>query len=170
MALKNFLPMLKPTFPYSILIVIHRLKNVDSRLEKLLQSYTPIDVYEVFDKMPYTNGNIYLAPADYHTLIERNYTFSLSVSELVNYSRPSIDEAFFSYAEVFRKNCIGILLTGANADGSEGLQSILEFGGTAIVQDPEEAAVPYMPLAGLSKNPEALKLNLKEIADYINVL
>lgn len=170
MALKELLPKLRADLPHSILLVIHRLKNVESRLDKLLQNYTPLKVEEVFDKMPYQPGRIYLAPADYHTLIERDLHFSLSVSELVNYSRPSIDEAFFSYAEAFKENCIGIVLTGANADGTEGLKHIMQQGGTGIIQNPEEASVPYMPTSALKVNTSALKYTLKEIATFINEL
>ncbi|MBF0518165.1 MAG: chemotaxis protein CheB, partial [Nitrospirae bacterium] len=122
------------------------------------------------DKEKIQNGFIYIAPPDYHLLIEDDKTFSLSVDPRVNYSRPSIDVLFETAADAFTKHCFGIILTGANSDGSVGLKRIKERGGTTIVQNPESAQYPAMPLAAINESTVDYILNLPEIADKLNEL
>nr|WP_315824569.1 chemotaxis protein CheB [Paraflavitalea speifideiaquila] len=113
---------------------------------------------------------IYIAPTDYHLLLEKDRSFSLDVSEKVNYSRPSIDTTFESAAEVYGPSLLGILLSGANADGVEGMKRIKSLGGTCLVQDPETADVDYMPRKALQQVKVDIILPAHEIADYINSL
>jgi len=142
--LLKILPHLKvPSF--AIVIVLHRKPTDDTTLEELIAVKTAIPVKEVEDKIALESGNIYIAPSDYHLLFEKNNLLSLDVSEKINYSRPSIDVAFESAADVYGKALVGILLSGANADGTDGLIAIKNAGGTIVVQQPETADMPFMP-------------------------
>ncbi len=167
MALKQVFALLKSPYPHPIIVIIHRLKNVRSHLTEVMQTYTNVNVLEPIEKQFIEPGNIYLAPSNYHLLIEREGVFSLSVSENVNFSRPSIDVTFVSAAEAFGSLVTGIILTGANDDGAIGLSTIAAKGGIAIVQDPEEAQVSTMPVQALKKVPTAQKMTLKQIASYL---
>jgi two-component system chemotaxis response regulator CheB len=134
-----------------IVVVLHRQKNAESLLPEIIAQHVSLEVTEVNEKEAVIGGKVYLAPANYHVLIEEDRTFSLDVSENVVYSRPSIDVLFESAAMVYKEKLVGILLTGANSDGTEGLQAISEKGGMTIVQHPEEAEHNTMPLAALQK-------------------
>lgn len=151
-----------------IIVVIHRLKNVQSRLDEVLQHSTKIRIKEAEDKEPILSNTIYLTPSNYHLLVERDHTISLSVSEPVNFSRPSLDVTFFSIGEVYRDKAMGIVLTGANRDGANGLSYIQKNGGETMVQDIDEAHVNVMPHSALLLVPESRQLKLKEIGKYIN--
>ena len=120
----------------SFVIIVHRKSGPDSILQELLSSKTKLPVKEIEDKEIILPGTIYIAPPDYHLLFEDENSFSLDASEKINHSRPSIDLAFDSAAEVFSTSLIGILLSGANADGAGGLKKIAESGGYTIVQEP----------------------------------
>jgi two-component system chemotaxis response regulator CheB len=127
-------------------------RGPDSRpggLEELLQAHTGYRVLEAGDKDPIEPGCVYVAPPDYHLLIERG-SFALSLDPRVNYARPSIDVMFESASDAYRERLIGIVLTGANEDGAAGLALIKRRGGVAIVQDPREAEAPAMPAAALA--------------------
>ena len=126
-----------------------------------------MSVKEAEDKEALQGGTVYFAPPDYHLLIEDNEIMSLSSDELVHYSRPSIDVLFESAADAYGNGVIGIVLTGANSDGSEGLRAIADRGGDAIVQDPAEAYSNPMPRAALALCPEAKIMTLEQIADYL---
>ena len=115
-------------------------------------------------------GCIYIAPADYHVLIENENMFSLDCSEKIHHSRPSIDVSFESVAEVFKTYTIGILLSGANADGAEGLCAIQQCGGLTIVQEPQSAEVDFMPRQALELMKPDKILNSDEIAEFIKQL
>ncbi len=142
--LLELLPAIKSTVQFAIIIVIHR-KNPDSILVELLKEKTDLLVKEAEEKDEIKAGTIYIAPADYHLLVEMDKTISMDFSEKVHYSRPCIDLTFETAAEVYGSSLAGILLSGANADGAAGLRSIKEHKGLTIVQDPMEASVPYMP-------------------------
>lgn len=128
-----------------VVLIIHRLKTSDGGLSKILSQKTKLSVREPFDKEVIRPGTIYLAPPDYHLLIETDRTFSLDFSEKVNFSRPSIDPTFETAAECFKATAVAILLSGASADGVEGLKAIKKAGGTVVIQDPDSAQTPYMP-------------------------
>lgn len=145
-----------PDLPVSsgaaFLVVVHRRNDSDSALADILARRTTMSVKELEDKEAIVPNTVYIAPADYHTLLEDERTFSLDVSEKVNHTRPSIDVTFASVAEIFGKRTIGVLLSGANADGTEGLKQIKGAGGFALVQEPATADVDYMPLQAIRQN------------------
>jgi two-component system chemotaxis response regulator CheB len=130
---------------YALIIILHRRSQQDSPLNSVLAHKTKWEVWEPEDKDPILPGHIYIAPADYHLLLEKDHSFSLDDSEKVNFSRPSIDVSFECAADVYGNNTTAILLSGANADGVEGMQRIKKAGGICIAQKPETADVPYMP-------------------------
>ncbi|WP_200979524.1 chemotaxis protein CheB [Echinicola sp. 20G] len=145
-------------FPLPIVFVIHRAKTSSfGTLAGIFQKVNQdIKVKEAEEKETLNPKTIYLAPADYHLLIERDFSLSLDISEKVWHSRPSIDVLFQSAADAGGKGTLGILLSGANADGVKGLQEIKKNGGLTIIQDPDTAEYPTMPF-------EALKA---KVADY----
>ena len=135
-----------------IIIVVHRKIDNDSILEDLIAHKTLYPVKEVEDKDPIIPGTIYIAPPDYHLLIENKDTFSLDSSEKVHFSRPAIDVTFESVAWIFTNRVMGILLSGANADGAAGLACIKEMGGHTLVQNPETAEMSIMPQQAINRN------------------
>jgi two-component system chemotaxis response regulator CheB len=135
-----------------MIIVVHRKIDNDSILEDLIAHKTLYPVKEVEDKEPIIPGTIYIAPPDYHLLIENKDCFSLDSSEKVHFCRPSIDVTFESAAETFTNRVIGILLSGANIDGAEGLACIKELGGYTVVQTPESAEIDIMPKQAINRN------------------
>jgi len=149
-ALKVILPTLPKAFRFPVAIVHHIASRTDSYLSEHLNDLCEIRVKEAEDKEDMRPGTVYLAPAGYHLLIEPDASFSLSVEDKVNYCRPSIDVLFESAADAFGQRLIGIVLTGANADGAHGLKHIKEHGGFTIVQNPKTAESPYMPRAAIA--------------------
>lgn len=166
----SFLPRLDPLLDFPIVIVIHRKKTLDNSLSDLLSQKTLIPVKEIEEKDPILPGNIYIAPPDYHLLIEEEKIFSLDYSEKINFSRPGIDATFQTAAQVYKDKLVGILLSGANADGTEGLMSIRDVGGITAVQDPATAEVPFMPRNALEKLSIDYLLSIEGIAAFINSL
>lgn len=143
-ALLEFLPLLPGASSLAVVLVMHR-KSGESLLPDLLSGKTSWQVKEAEEKESIYAGTIYIAPSDYHLLIEKNKTFSLDYSEKINYSRPSIDVTFEAAADVYGSSAMALLLSGASQDGTEGLMKIKEAGGYIMVQSPEEASVRYMP-------------------------
>ena len=125
-----------------------------------------MSVVEVDDKHPIAPGHVYVAPSNYHLLVDRGF-FSLNTDAPVRYSRPSIDVTFASVADEYGRASIGIVLTGANEDGALGLKRISDRGGYTIVQDPETAEGPVMPRAALRMVPRARVLPLERIATHL---
>ena len=167
--LLNLLPLLRADLPLAIAIVLHR-KSGESLLVDLLRDKTTWPVMEAEEKQPIEKGKVYVAPPDYHLLVEGDKTFSLDVSEKVHYSRPSIDVSFETAAEAYGSSLIGLLLSGANADGAEGLRQIKQAGGLTIVQDPKEAAVSYMPQQAIDLTEVDYVASTKEMAAIVNRL
>ena len=155
------------SFPHdlnkSVIIIIHRKKNFFSEIEKLFADNSRILLKEITDKEPVANNTIYIAPANYHTLIEREKHFSLDVSEAVWYSKPSIDVTFESAAEIYGQRCTAILLSGANQDGAEGLLKLRQAGALTIVQQPAEAEMAEMPQAAININAAEYVLSTAQI-------
>src|SRR6476661_712311 len=143
-AILNLLPALQSEKHLAIVLVLHR-RSGESLLSNLLAEKLAWPVKEAEEKESIHAGTVYIAPADYHLLVESNKTISLDYSEKVHYSRPSIDVTLESAAEVYGDSLVAILLSGANQDGTFGLQKVKEAGGYVIVQDPLDAAVSYMP-------------------------
>jgi two-component system chemotaxis response regulator CheB len=148
-ALKTLLRSLPTAFPAALAIVQHRHKESDQGLSSFLQKFTVLPVHEVEDKERIQPGHVYFAPPDYHLLVEYGY-FSLSVDEPVCYARPSIDVLLESAADVYNERAIGVLLTGANHDGVQGLSSLKAQGGVTIVQAPNTAESPILPTAAIA--------------------
>ena len=165
--LLQVIPKLAMLRNFSLVIVLHRKNDDDSTLEELLSLKTPIPVKEVEDKTPLISGNIYIAPADYHLLFEKSGVLSLDISEKINYSRPSIDVSFESVAEAFGNKVVAILLSGANADGTEGLKNVKKLGGKTIVQDPKSAQMPMMPQSAIDHAEVDAVLSVSEITAFI---
>lgn len=147
--LTNRLPLFSTAI---IIILVHRKADNDSILENLIAHTTLYPVKEVEDKDAIVPGTIYIAPPDYHLLVENKHFFSLDTSEKVHFSRPSIDVTFESVAETFTDQVMGILLSGANADGAAGLTRIKELGGHTLVQSPESAEMSIMPQQAINRN------------------
>ena len=165
-ALRTLIAGLPSDFAAPMVIVQHRHRDSDHLMSTLLQDQTPLHVCEVEDKAPIQRGNVYIAPADYHLLIDGS-NLALSLDAPVRYSRPSIDVTFGSAADRFGAGTVGVVLTGANADGASGLRRIADRGGLAIVQRPDEAESPAMPQAALASVPNAVVLSLTEIAPFL---
>jgi two-component system chemotaxis response regulator CheB len=155
-------------FTIPLVIVLHRLKNVNSDMDKILaDAQQHMKIREPEDKEPIRQKHIYLAPQNYHLLIEMEQTFSLDYSELVHFSRPAIDVSFESAAKVFGKNLTAILLSGANQDGAAGVAAVAAAGGKVIVQDPATSEYPAMPRAAIEKTNDILILQPVEIVSYL---
>lgn len=168
-ALRELVGGLRQDFALPVVIVQHRHRQSDHLLSSLLQDRTPLRVCEVEDKAPITGGTVFIAPADYHLLVEPGY-FSLSTDEPVAFSRPSIDVTFVSAADTYGSGTVGVVLTGANTDGARGLQRISERGGLAFVQEPVTAESPVMPSAALRCVPTARSLTIAQIAAELDHL
>ncbi|MES2705306.1 MAG: chemotaxis protein CheB [Verrucomicrobiota bacterium] len=162
-ALIRILPELPEDYPLPLMIVVHLPPDRESTLAALLNTRCRITVKEAEDKEPIRPGTAYLAPPDYHLLIEPEFLLSLSNEEPVLYSRPSIDVLFESAADAYGSGLTGIILTGANSDGARGLRAVRAAGGLALVQIPEEADADTMPRAALAACPGARALTLAQI-------
>ena len=141
--------------------------NRRSLFAELFRARCAIQVREAEDKELIEPGVAYFAPPDYHLLVEADRRLSLSGEEPVLYSRPSIDVLFESAADAYSGGLVGVVLTGANSDGADGLKAVVEAGGVAIVQSPKGAYAAAMPEAAIASCPEALVLSLNEIAVYL---
>jgi two-component system chemotaxis response regulator CheB len=165
-ALNRLIGGLPPDFEAPLIIVQHRSRHADNLLASLLQAVTPLQVVEIEDKEPLLPGTVYIAPANYHVLVEDGH-LSLTTDPLVRYSRPSIDVTFFSAADTYLGSTVGVVLTGANDDGARGLRHIVDRGGRAVVQDPATAESPVMPHAAQRAVPEADVVPLEGIAEHL---
>jgi len=153
-----------------VILVQHLHKDQDRSLIRFYNNRVPLIVEEAEEKEQVLPGRIYVAPPDYHLLVERDETFSLSVDEKVNYSRPSIDVLFESAADVYGAALIGVLMTGANHDGAFGLQRIKEYGGLTLVEDPATAKFSEMPRSALACTEVDHVLSLGEIGSLLFTL
>ena len=156
--------------PFAIIIVLHRKPSNDSTLIDLLSSKTKATVIEANEKEPINPGCIYIAPADYHLLIENDRTLSLDYSEKINFSRPCIDITFQTAAEVYKSSLACLLLSGANADGVEGLELVKTMNGLTAVQNPKTAEVSFMPQKALDKINVDYIVDGDKVIDFIDML
>lgn len=169
-ALKTILPALPKNFSLPIIIVQHLGAQSDNIWITILGSSLSLKIKEADEKEKIESGTIYIAPATYHLLIERDHTFSLLIDERVNYAIPAIDVLFESAADAYGDALIGVVLTGANNDGSMGLKKIKGNGGIAIVQDPHTATASYMPASAIATlKPDYIE-PLEKIADLLIAL
>lgn len=168
-ALQVLLPELSQDFPLPVVVVQHRRKDVDDGLCEYMRKHSHLPLNEPNDKEKVEPGRVYLAPRDYHLLIEESI-FALSTESPVGFARPSIDVLFESAADVYHERIIGVILTGANRDGASGLARIKALGGMAVVQDPQTAESAVMPEAAIAATPVDRILPLPEIGDFLNEL
>jgi two-component system chemotaxis response regulator CheB len=169
-ALNILLSSLSEEFALAVIIVQHQHPHSNDFLARNLHEKCRITVKQAEEKEPIEPGVVYIAPPNYHLLIEDDKTFSLSVAKRVNYARPSIDVLFETAADVYRGELIGIILTGANNDGSQGLKKIKARGGLAVVQDPKTAEVDSMPKAAIEATSVDYVLSLQEMGFLLNKL
>lgn len=162
--LLNALP---ANFQTPLIVCLHRTKNESAGMLHVFSQNCKLKIIEPDDKEELRNGGIYLAPSNYHLLIEKDRTINLSTDIPVNYSRPCIDLTFETASVAFKKNLTGILLTGANSDGALGMQAIYKNGGMTIVQDPAQCAAAAMPLAALKLNCVNYIMTIEQIILYL---
>lgn len=154
-----------------VVLVIHRMRNVVSQLDKLLtREVGTIKITEPEDKQVIMKGKVYLAPQNYHLLFEEEQTFSLDYSDQVHYSRPSIDVSFESAGRAYGDRVLAILLSGANADGAEGLSYLSDIGAYCIVQDPSSAEYPAMPTSAIALGKKIHIMNEMEMVTFLQEL
>lgn len=161
---------LRSDFRFPIVLCLHRLKNITSGFDEALNLKSTKQVHEPFDKEILKNGKVYLAPSNYHLLAEVGNTICLSVDEVYNYSRPSIDLTFDSFSFVHREKVLGIILSGANSDGAKGMLKVKERGGYTIVQQPDEASVKVMVNSALALFTPDEILTIEGIIAFLNTL
>lgn len=169
-AIKVILNKLPKKFNTPVFMVLHIGNNNINTFISMLNRDVNFNVKEAEEKEIINTKTVYFAPPNYHLQVENEFSLSLSTAEKVNFSRPSIDVLFETAAWTFKQNLLGILLTGSNSDGAEGLKTIKEYGGTTIIENPETAYAKTMPLSGLKKSTPDFILNLDDIAKKITVL
>lgn len=168
-ALTEILGRLPPDFPAAIAIVQHRRADESSLLRELLDQRTELCVLEPCHGAPLRPAHVYLAPPDYHLLVEPG-SVALSVDPPVNNSRPSIDVLFDSAAAAYGPQAIGVVLTGASADGARGAARLASARAPVVVQDPATAEAPVCPAAALERVPRAIVLAVPAIAEHLVML
>jgi two-component system chemotaxis response regulator CheB len=163
----SVLEALPAEYPLPILLVLHRQRNQPSELHQLFDKKLAIRALEAEEKQRLKAGHLYIAPANYHVLLENDLSLALDSSEAENFSRPAIDVTFSSAARVLGEQVLGILLSGASEDGSRGLQEIAEKGGMVIVQDPHEAQAETMPRSAIRLLPDSRIFTLSQIQAFL---
>ncbi|MBP2282284.1 two-component system chemotaxis response regulator CheB [Flavobacterium sp. CG_23.5] len=166
-AMKVMFSLLPKDFNIPIIVVQHLNARSDSHWIKLLNEKSNLHVKEADEKEKIEPGNIYIAPPNYHLLIEKDKTFSLTIDERVSFARPSIDVLFESAAESYKNKLIGVVLTGSNHDGTNGIKRIKKYGGLAIVQDPLTAESSYMPSSAIAAIAPDYILSLEKIIELL---
>lgn len=166
-ALGVIIPKLPAAFPIPVVVIQHISPYSDNYMTRYLDNISALRVKEVDEKEKIRPGFVYTAPPNYHVLVEEDETFSLSVEGRINFARPSIDVFFETAADVYGPHLVGIILTGANNDGCQGLKIIKNRGGLAIVQDPKTAAADGMPRAALKAVKVDHILPLEKIGPFL---
>jgi len=166
-ALKYLFSSLPADFSLPIVVVQHVSARSDNQWIKLLNEVSNLNIKEADEKEAIEPGNGYIAPSNYHLLIEKDKTFSLTNGERVNFARPSIDVLFETAAEAYQNKLIGIILTGSNHDGSKGIKRIKEYGGLTIAQDPKTAESSYMPASAIAASQPDYVLSLENIVELL---
>jgi two-component system, chemotaxis family, protein-glutamate methylesterase/glutaminase len=167
-ALTSILPLLPAEFPAPVLVVVHVPADRKSMLADLFNDRCGMRVKEAEDKEIIEAGTVYFAPSDYHLLVEPDFSISLSSDEPVHYSRPAIDVLFETAADAYGDGLVGVILTGANRDGANGLRQVADEGGLALVQAPYTAEGQTMPNSALATCATARALTLPQIAEALN--
>lgn len=153
-----------------VFLCLHRLKQVRRGFEETLAKISPLPLKEPTDKEDIRSGCLYLAPANYHMLIENQKMIALSIDDPIQYSRPSIDMCFATAAEVHREGLLAILLSGANQDGTEGIAAVKRLGGYAIVQDPADCEIATMCESAIKLTIPDQILTIPEIIEFVSLL
>ncbi|SRR6266542_1249888 len=166
-ALSIMLIELPADFPIPVIVTQHRSKDEKALLEEVLQAKCAIKIKQADEKEKIKGATVYMAPPDYHLLIEKNRSFSLSCDEHVHFSRPSIDVLFETAAEVYENKLVGIILTGASKDGAAGIKAIRKRGGVTIAQDPLEAEFPIMPQAAINTGSVQHIFTLEALKEFL---
>jgi two-component system chemotaxis response regulator CheB len=159
---------LKPSLNKAVIIIIHRSKNYLSEIETLFAENSRLILREISDKDKIEKNTIYIAPANYHTLIEAGGYFGLDVSDPVWFSKPSIDITFESAADIYQDKCTAVLFSGANQDGARGLLKLKEAGALTIAQDPAQAEVSEMPQMAVNIDAACYVLETEAIFELLN--
>jgi len=167
-ALEILFSRLKRNCNLAFIVVQHVSPGSDDYFARYLNNNSKLTVKQADEKEIIQKGHVYIAPPDYHLLIEEDRTFSLTVDKKVNYARPSIDLLFETAAFAYGSSLIGIILTGANKDGSQGLKKIKKAGGLTIVQDPKTAEASMMPQEAINAVKVEHILFIEEIAIFLN--
>lgn len=165
-ALHKVLAQLPANFPDPILVVLHRHRESDATLLRMISKGVILPVTEAEDKEPLAPGKVYLCPPDYHLLVDRGCV-ALSTDPLVNHARPALDVLFESVAEWYGPRAVAVVLTGSGSDGAAGARRVAAAGGTVIVQEPATAEAPWMPAAALAAAPSAHVRPLLRIAEEL---
>jgi two-component system, chemotaxis family, protein-glutamate methylesterase/glutaminase len=165
--LGRILPALTSALASAVAIVIHLPPQGPNVLHEILANPASPPMKLAEDKEPIVPGTIYFAPPDYHLLVETGRTFALSRDERVHYSRPAVDVLFESAAEAFGEKLLGIILSGANSDGAQGLRAIADAGGMTVVQAIESAEMRAMPAAALASAPGSMELDVPQLAELL---
>lgn len=165
-ALRWLLEGLPGDFPTPLVVAQHRSTNSSDVMVRMLQAHSSLALSEASDKDAIESGHVYIAPPNYHLLVEPG-SLALSTDQFVHHSRPSIDVAFESAADAYADRLVGVILTGANTDGAAGLKRIRDEGGVTVVQDPATAARPEMPSAAIVAVKSAKVLPLRKIAPFL---
>lgn len=166
----NILANIPASFPLPIFLCLHRLKHVKHGFVEALSIKSNKPISEPYDKEKIKPGHVYLAPANYHLCLEKGPSASLSTEGLVNNSRPAIDLSMMSAAWVYKEKLIGILMSGANRDGAEGMSFIKKYGGMTIIQDPDDSMINTMPAAALAATKIDYILSAEEIVVFLQQL
>lgn len=166
-AMKVLLPALPAGFSLPVILVQHVGVHSEAYWINLLNTMSKLDIKEAEEKDMIEKGNVYIAPPNYHLLVERDHTLSFSTEKKINFSRPSIDVLFESAAEAYKDELVGIILTGSNNDGAWGLKKIKDYGGLTVAQDPQTAEFSYMPAAAISLTSPDHVLTLDEIVQLL---
>lgn len=167
-AIGSVLEALPESFDVPVVVVQHRpAASNEDLLERILARHSRLPVEAAEDKQPIAAGRVYVAPADYHLLVERPGHLALDGEGIVQFARPSVDVLFESVAETYGARALGVLLTGANEDGAAGLARIAAAGGFTVAQDPDTAEMPDMPAAAIARGAVRRVMPLDEIGPFL---
>lgn len=169
-ALSVLLPALRHGTSAAVVIVVHLPRDRPSLLAEIFAAKCVLPVHEALDKEPIVPGTVYFAPPDYHLLVDAGPQLALSADPPVHFSRPAIDVLFESAADVYGPRLLGMVLTGASQDGSDGLAAVRRCGGLTVVQQPEEAQAPLMVSSALQRTAVDFVLPLAGIAALLQTL
>ncbi len=166
----RILQLFRPNLPIPVFLCLHRLKQVRTGFEETLNYNASLPVREPYDKEDIRPGKVYLAPSNYHLLIEKDLRIALSTDHPVLHSRPSIDVCFSSAADAYGNGLLAILLSGANQDGTQGIAAVKKNGGAAVIQDPDDCEISTMCESAISLTKPDQILTVSNIIEFVSLL